>query len=156
VFDPDCLFRFLDAIEEFPIPMVAGIRPFTSFKNAELMANEVPGVVVPPRLLDRMSRATTKEQGRVMGMEIARELITAIRDRVAGCAVSAPFGNVETALAILGKADMNAGWRMPGKGNTVSQGPGRIGACSKTAGVSPGGASLSPLRRQGFSRCPKC
>jgi methionine synthase I (cobalamin-dependent)/5,10-methylenetetrahydrofolate reductase len=109
VFDPECLFRFLDAIREFPIPIVAGIWPFTSFKNAEFMANEVPGVVVPARLLDRMSRATTKEQGRGTGIEIARELIAATRDRVAGFAVSAPFGNVETALAVLGKAEVNVG-----------------------------------------------
>jgi 5,10-methylenetetrahydrofolate reductase len=72
------------------------------------MANEVPGVVVPPRLLDRMGRATTKEQGRVTGIEIARELIAATRHRVAGFAVSAPFGNVETALAVLGKVQVNA------------------------------------------------
>jgi homocysteine S-methyltransferase len=110
VFDPDCLFRFLDAIQEFSIPIVAGIWPFTSFKNAEFMANEVPGVVVPPRLLDRMSRATTKEQGRVTGIEIARELIAATQDRVAGFAVSAPFGNVETALAVLGKVDVNGSY----------------------------------------------
>ena len=106
VFDPDCLLRFLDAIEGFRIPIVAGIWPFTSFKNAEFMANEVPGVVVPKPLLDRMSRATTKEHGRALGIEIARELADGIRDCVAGFAVSAPFGNVGTALAVLGRADI--------------------------------------------------
>ena len=106
VFDPDCLFRFLDATQEFPIPVVAGIWPFTSFKNAEFMANEVPGVVVPKPLLDRMSRAKTKEEGRALGVEIAQELVAKVRDRVAGFAVSAPFGNVTTALAVLGKANV--------------------------------------------------
>jgi methionine synthase / methylenetetrahydrofolate reductase(NADPH) len=106
VFDADCLFKFLDAIEEFRIPIVAGIWPFTSFKNAEFMANEVPGVVVPRPLLDRMSGAKTKEQGRILGIEIARELAKALRGRVAGFAVSAPFGNVETALAVLGRMDV--------------------------------------------------
>ena len=48
VFDADTLFRFLDAIKSFKIPIIAGIWPFTSLKNAEFMANEVPGVVVPP------------------------------------------------------------------------------------------------------------
>jgi len=105
VFDADSLFRFLDAIDGFRIPIVAGIWPFMSFKNAEFMANEVPGVVVPPSLLERMSRATTKEQGRALGIEIARELVAKVRDRVAGFAVSAPFGNVQTALAVLGKTD---------------------------------------------------
>ncbi len=108
VFDADSLFRFLDAIDGFRIPIVAGIWPFTSFKNAEFMANEVPGVVVPKALLDRMSTATTKEQGRALGVEIARELVEKVRGQVAGFAVSAPFGNVQTALAVLGKADVHA------------------------------------------------
>jgi homocysteine S-methyltransferase len=108
VFDPDCLFRFLEATREFRIPIIAGIWPFTSYKNAEFMANEVPGVVVPPRLLDRMSQAKTKEQGRVLGIQIAQELVEQIREHVAGFAVSAPFGNVATALAVLGKADIGA------------------------------------------------
>jgi len=106
VFDPDGLFRFLDAIAEFRIPIVAGIWPFTSFKNAEFMANEVPGVVVPKSLLERMSQARTKEHGRALGVETARELIASVKDGVAGFAVSAPFGNVETALAVLGKVDI--------------------------------------------------
>ncbi len=108
VFDPECLCRFLDATGGTTIPIIAGIWPFTSFKNAEFMANEVPGVVVPKVLLDRMSKATTKEQGRALGIEIAQELVAKIRSIVAGFAVSAPFGNVSTALAVLGKADVSA------------------------------------------------
>jgi len=103
VFDADSLFRFLDAIEAFRIPIVAGIWPLTSYKNAEFMANEVPGVVVPAAVLERMSGAKTREQGRALGVEIAQELVTKIRDRVAGLAVSAPFGNVQTALSVLGR-----------------------------------------------------
>ncbi|MCP4452300.1 MAG: bifunctional homocysteine S-methyltransferase/methylenetetrahydrofolate reductase [Planctomycetes bacterium] len=103
VFDVDSLFRFLDDIQDFAIPVVAGIWPFTSFKNAEFMANEVPGVSVPEMLLDRMSRAKTREDGRALGIAIAHEMVEAIQDRVAGFAVSAPFGNVHTALAVLGR-----------------------------------------------------
>ncbi|MGE5293235.1 MAG: bifunctional homocysteine S-methyltransferase/methylenetetrahydrofolate reductase [Solirubrobacterales bacterium] len=106
VFDAQCLLRFLEATQDFRIPVIAGIWPFTSFKNAEFMANEVPGVVVPPRLLDRMSQAKTKEEGRVLGIQIAQELVEEIREHVAGFAVSAPFGNVATALAVLGKAEI--------------------------------------------------
>jgi methionine synthase I (cobalamin-dependent)/5,10-methylenetetrahydrofolate reductase len=108
VFDADSLLRFLEAIEDFRIPILAGIWPFTSLKNAEFMANEVPGVVVPPRLLERMSEAKTKEQGRVLGVLIAQELVAAIRPHVQGFAVSAPLGNVKTALAVLGKAEADA------------------------------------------------
>ena len=101
VFDADSLFRFLDAIAGFQIPIVAGIWPFTSYKNAEFMANEVPGVVVPKATLERMSQAKTREQGRALGIGIAQELVAKIRSRVAGFDVSAPFGNVRTALTVL-------------------------------------------------------
>jgi homocysteine S-methyltransferase len=108
VFDADTLFRFLDAVESrnAGIPIIAGIWPFTSLKNAEFLANEVPGVVVPPQLLDRMAKAKTQQEGRIIGVEIAKELIDLIRTRVAGFAVSAPFGNVKIALATLGKLDV--------------------------------------------------
>jgi homocysteine S-methyltransferase len=107
VFDAETLFRFLEKTEKFKIPIIAGIWPFTSLKNTEFMANEVPGVVVPPRLLERMSAAKTQQQGRAMGVEIARELIEEIQDHVAGFAVSAPFGNVRMSLAVLGKIEID-------------------------------------------------
>ncbi|MCF7958019.1 MAG: bifunctional homocysteine S-methyltransferase/methylenetetrahydrofolate reductase [Phycisphaerae bacterium] len=103
IFDADMLLRFLDKIEPFRIPIVAGIWPFASYKNAEFMANEVPGVVVPNSILERMSKAKTREDGQKMGIEIARELVRAIEDKVEGFAVSAPFGKVETSLAVLNK-----------------------------------------------------
>ncbi|HEV58203.1 MAG TPA: bifunctional homocysteine S-methyltransferase/methylenetetrahydrofolate reductase [Phycisphaerales bacterium] len=108
VFDVRMLFDFLDAVADHPIPVIAGIWPFTSYKNAEFMANEVPGVVVPPALLDRMSAAKTREQGRALGVTIAREMIEQIADRVAGFAISAPFGNVRIALAALGRLAIEA------------------------------------------------
>ena len=67
------------------------------------MANEVPGVVVPKALLKRMAKAKTREDGRKIGIEIAREMIEILTPHVAGFAVSAPFGNVKIALAALGK-----------------------------------------------------
>ncbi len=107
VFDVKMLTDFLKKIEPFRIPIVAGIWPFTSFKNAEFMANEVPGVVVPDELLERMSQAKTKQQGVAIGIEIAREMIEEISGYVQGFAVSAPFGNVRIALAALGKIDID-------------------------------------------------
>ncbi|MBN1973913.1 MAG: methylenetetrahydrofolate reductase, partial [Sedimentisphaerales bacterium] len=103
VFDIDMLLNFLAKIESFRIPIIAGIWPFTNFKNAEFMANEVPGVVVPEKLLERMSTAKTKEQGTKIGIEIAGEMVQKLENIVQGFAVSAPFGNVQTALAVLGK-----------------------------------------------------
>ncbi|MDO8301614.1 MAG: bifunctional homocysteine S-methyltransferase/methylenetetrahydrofolate reductase [Sedimentisphaerales bacterium] len=107
VFDASSLFNFIEAAKNHTIPLIAGIWPFSSFKNAEFMANEVPGVVVPQRLLDRMSTATTRSDGLRLGVEIAQEMIEQIKDHVAGFAVSAPFGNIDVALAVLGKFDIN-------------------------------------------------
>jgi 5,10-methylenetetrahydrofolate reductase len=107
VFDADTLFHFLDATQSSKIPIIAGIWPFTSLKNAEFMANEVPGVVVPKRLLEKMSKAKTQQEGKIIGVEIARELIERIHSHVAGFAVSAPFGNVKLALSVLGKIEID-------------------------------------------------
>jgi 5,10-methylenetetrahydrofolate reductase len=107
VFDPKMLFDFIDAVADYNIPIIAGIWPFTSFKNAEFMANEVPGVAVPQVLLDQMSQAKTHKQGKQIGVKIARDMIEQITDRVAGFAVSAPFGNVNIALAALGKITLD-------------------------------------------------
>ncbi|MHC4758836.1 MAG: bifunctional homocysteine S-methyltransferase/methylenetetrahydrofolate reductase [Planctomycetota bacterium] len=106
VFERQMLFDFLESTTDLKIPIVAGIWPFTSYKNAEFMANEVPGVVVPPALLKRMSKAKTREESRALGIEIAREMVEQISDHVDGFAVSAPFGNVRIALAVLGKIEI--------------------------------------------------
>lgn len=103
VFDIDMLLNFLAKIESFHIPIIAGIWPFISYKNAEFMANEVPGVVVPEELLERMSAAKTKEQGTKIGIEIASEMVEKLENIVQGFAISAPFGNVKTALSVIGK-----------------------------------------------------
>lgn len=107
VFDTAMFFNFKEAVCDCQLPFIAGIWPFTSYKNAEFMANEVPGVVVPESLLKRMSKARTREDGRKIGVEIAREMIETLSPHVAGFAVSAPFGNIRIALAALGKIDIN-------------------------------------------------
>jgi homocysteine S-methyltransferase len=103
IFDPDALLRFMDAAETRggSIPIVAGVWPLVSFRNAEFLANEVPGVEVPDAILERMSHAETKEDGRKLGIEIARGICEVISDRVAGYQVSAPFGIVDLALQVL-------------------------------------------------------
>ncbi|MEN8127421.1 MAG: methylenetetrahydrofolate reductase, partial [Planctomycetota bacterium] len=106
VFDTEMFFAFQAAVENCGLPFVAGIWPFTSYKNAEFMVNEVPGVVVPDELLERMSKAKTREDGRKIGIEIAQEMIEELSPHAAGFAVSAPFGNVNIALAALGKIEI--------------------------------------------------
>lgn len=104
VFDPQSLIRFLDRVEaecEKTIPVIAGVWPLVSYRNALFLQNEVPGVEIPESIMERMAKTTTKEEGRQVGIEIAREIRDAVADRVAGFQVSAPFGIVELALAVL-------------------------------------------------------
>jgi homocysteine S-methyltransferase len=103
VFDEKSLFKFLELTKDHKIPVIAGIWPFTSYKNAEFMANEVPGVVVPPEILQRMSKTKDQQDGKRTGVQIAIELMDKIKDVVAGYAISAPFGNINMALAAAGK-----------------------------------------------------
>ncbi len=107
VFDTESFLGFLKKTSDCKIPVIAGIWPFTSYKNAEFMANEVPGVVVGQEFLDKMSQTKDQAQSRRMGVEIARGLMEQINDYVAGFAISAPFGNVKMALASAGKIDID-------------------------------------------------
>ena len=72
-----------------------------SLRNAEFLKNEVPGVEIPDAILERMSKAKTKEEGRALGVDIAREIRDEISDRVAGFQVSAPFGIIDLALQVI-------------------------------------------------------
>ena len=102
VFDIEPLLRFMDAVPGLAkVPLIAGIWPLASYRNAEFMRNEVPGVIVPDSIMERMARGATKEEQRAEGIQIAREAVEAIRKRVAGVQVSAPFGNVKTAAAVI-------------------------------------------------------
>ncbi len=101
VFDPDALLRMLDEVQHHGIPIVAGIWPLISYRNALFMRNEVPGVVVPDAIMERMAAVTSREDQLATGIEIARESVARIRDRVAGIQVSAPMGNIETAWAVI-------------------------------------------------------
>jgi methionine synthase I (cobalamin-dependent)/5,10-methylenetetrahydrofolate reductase len=104
IFEADSLFRFLDFAEPFGIPVVAGLWPFKSARNAEFMAHEVPGVFVPPALLERMHKHTSTEDQIKEGLDIARELLDAILPRIQGLQLSAPFGQVELVAPLVPQA----------------------------------------------------
>jgi len=102
VFDTDQLRDFLKRIQHVRIPMIAGIWPLVSYRNAEFLHNEVPGVRVTPSIMERMrvASALSKEAGRDEGLKIARESLLEVRDVIQGVQVSAPFGNVKYALEV--------------------------------------------------------
>jgi homocysteine S-methyltransferase len=103
VFDLAQLDRFLRRVESFRIPIVAGIWPLVSLRNAEFLANEVPGVTVPDSILERMRRASSKgkEEALAEGVQISQEMLAAAAERVQGAQVSAPLGRVGVALDVL-------------------------------------------------------
>ncbi len=105
VFDAGELAEFLERIAPWRIPVLAGIWPLTSLRNAEFLANEVPGARVPEAVLERMRRAEAggPEEAHAEGIRIAQEVLEAVRGMVQGVQVSTPGGRVEVALEALGQ-----------------------------------------------------
>ena len=101
VFDPEALLRFLDKVQGFGIPIIAGVWPLASLRNAQFMQNEVPGVVIPELVMQRMGSVEGREEQMAMGIRIAQEMVARIHQRVAGIQVSAPFGKIDTALGVI-------------------------------------------------------
>jgi homocysteine S-methyltransferase len=101
VFDLRLLEEFLRRIEAFRIPVIAGIWPLTSLRNAEFMRNDLR-VSVPDETLARMAAQTSKEGAFAEGVAIAREMVAAVRGSVQGVQVSAPFGKYNAAAQVLG------------------------------------------------------
>jgi len=102
VFDPEPLLRFMEKAGGLRrIPIVAGIWPLVSARNAEFMKNEVPGVFVPDSVVTRMSACDTKEAALEEGAAIARELLSKLRGVISGVQLSAPLGKVQYALSII-------------------------------------------------------
>jgi homocysteine S-methyltransferase len=100
VFDLRLLENFLRRIEHCRIPVVAGIWPLVSVRNAEFMKNELR-VSVPDSILERMARAQTPEAAGSEGVAIAREMLVAARQMVQGAQISAPMGRYSSAVDVL-------------------------------------------------------
>lgn len=100
VFDLNLLENFLKHIEHCRIPVVAGIWPLVSARNAEFMKNELR-VSVPESILQRMVNASTPEAAREEGVNIAREMLAAVRGSVQGAQISAPQGRYASAVDVL-------------------------------------------------------
>jgi homocysteine S-methyltransferase len=104
VFDASQLETFISKLGSKHIPIIAGIWPLVSVRNAEFLANEVPGVSVPNAIIERMRKANDKSKDHAVaeGIAIAREMLERVRPLVQGVQVSAPFGKVELALQVFG------------------------------------------------------
>ena len=100
VFDIALLEQFLRRIDHHRIPVLAGIWPLTSVRNAEFMKNELR-VSVPDAIIDRMARAPNAEAARAEGILIAREMLHKVRGLVQGAQVAAPLGRYSSAIEVL-------------------------------------------------------
>ncbi len=104
VFDIQALYRFLDDIDRMNIriPIIVGAWPLVSYRNAMFMNNEVPGIVIPPSVMERMEKAKDAAEGQKIGIEVAHSMVKELEGKVAGFQVSAPFGKIDIALQVLG------------------------------------------------------
>jgi homocysteine S-methyltransferase len=103
VFDPAVLERFLRRLGGVRIPLLIGILPLFSHRNAEFLHNEVPGMAIPEPVRRRMELAPTADAAQTEGVRIAREVLDAVRDfpGVRGAYMMPPFGRYELALRVL-------------------------------------------------------
>ena len=103
VFDLRLLEEFLERIKDHRIPVIAGIWPLTSLRNAEYMKNDLR-ISMPEEIMLRMAQADTPEAARAEGIKIAQEMLEAVRPYVQGVQVSAPFGHYEVAAEVIASA----------------------------------------------------
>ncbi|MFK7990587.1 MAG: bifunctional homocysteine S-methyltransferase/methylenetetrahydrofolate reductase [Sandaracinaceae bacterium] len=101
VYDPSVLDRFLEDVAPLGMKVLVGIMPLASYRNAEFLHNEVPGMSVPEAIRDRMRGAGGGPEGRAEGVRIAREMLSAVRDRVDGAYIMPPFGRYKLALEVI-------------------------------------------------------
>ena len=101
VYDPEVLDRFLGDVEPLGLPVLVGLLPLASYRNAEFLHNEVPGMRIPEATRERMRRAGTGAPARREGVAIAREMLEAVRGRVDGAYIMPPFGRHDLALRVV-------------------------------------------------------
>jgi homocysteine S-methyltransferase len=98
VYDPKQIEQFLAMIRHLQRPVLVGILPLYSHKNAEFLHNEVPGMRIPDDIRERMRKAGSGEQAQIEGVRIAQEALLAAREQAQGAYVIPPFNKVELAI----------------------------------------------------------
>jgi homocysteine S-methyltransferase len=101
VFDPQALSRMLADAAPLGLPVLVGILPLASSRNAEFLHREVPGMHIPDETRERMRRAGNGEAGRAEGVRIARETLKEVKPLVQGVYIMPPLGRYEMALEVL-------------------------------------------------------
>ena len=101
VYDPRTLERFCSLIKGLQLPILVGILPLYSHRNAEFLHNEVPGMTIPDDIRERMRKAGSGEQAQSEGVAVAQEATLAARELGQGVYVMPPFNKVELAVRVV-------------------------------------------------------
>ncbi len=101
VYDPVVLERFMNDVAGFQVPVMVGLLPLASRKNAEFLHNEVPGMQIPSDIRERMARAGSGPAAQQEGVRIASEMLESVKDRVVGTYLMPPFSRYQAALDVL-------------------------------------------------------
>lgn len=101
IYDPHHLDRFLDASQELNVPILMGLLPLASYRNAEFIHNHIPGMQIPESIRERMRKAGKGDAARAEGVAITIEALEGVRDRVAGVYIMPPLERYDMAAAIL-------------------------------------------------------
>jgi 5,10-methylenetetrahydrofolate reductase len=107
VFDLEIFETFLDKIQHLKVPVIAGLWPLVSLRNAVFMNNEIPGCHVPGNIMDRLSKYEgSKEDSLKEGVDIAKETLEKMMPLINGLQISAPFGRVQSVIDVLNGFDI--------------------------------------------------
>jgi 5,10-methylenetetrahydrofolate reductase len=101
VYDPSTVERFLSAVKHLQVPIMIGILPLYSHRNAEFLHNEVPGMRIPDDIRERMHKAGSGEKAQLEGVAIAQEALLAARELAQGAYIMPPFNKVELAVRVI-------------------------------------------------------
>jgi homocysteine S-methyltransferase len=101
IFDLRIFESFVRRIEHIKVPLLSGIWPLVSLRNAEFLNHEVPGASVPDDVMDRMRAAKNKEEALAVGTAVAKEMVGQVRQHTQGIQIAVPFGRVDMVLEVL-------------------------------------------------------
>ena len=101
VYDPSTVEKFLSAVKHLQVPIMIGILPLYSHRNAEFLHNEVPGMRIPDDIRERMHKAGSGEKAQLEGVAIAQEALLAARELAQGAYIMPPFNKVELAVRVI-------------------------------------------------------
>jgi methionine synthase I (cobalamin-dependent)/5,10-methylenetetrahydrofolate reductase len=101
IYDPDHLSRFLSEVKHLNTPVLVGLLPLYSHRNAEFLHNEVPGMRIPDDIRERMRNAGSGDEAKQEGVKIAQEALLVAREQAQGAYIMPPFNKVELAVRVI-------------------------------------------------------